>query len=206
MSDAPSADVTNTEADSLWRWWKSLPGVLTAITGFIGVVATLIGVLHSVGWIGQRSTTTTTTATTAATAASASELPRGTDDKGSAELVSNAAAGGLMQALRRANIGNSVGDAKMSRWLKSDDRYRRLAEAIVAHMRGKRLARAGADLDKIYYFYALAIGLRDGDDIPADHAIMPKPLGTAMINAFNDKNGAGARTMAEALAGSAAAD
>jgi hypothetical protein len=110
--------------------------------------------------------------------------------------TANGTAKDLLAALKRAKLGNSVGDARMLEWLEAPDlRYRRLAEAGLALLGGRALSRGGADLDKLNYFYVLGIGLPDGADLPLGHEVKPQVLTVALIDSYNDKNGTQARTL-----------
>ena len=104
----------------------------------------------------------------------------------------------LIKTLARANVRNSVGDIVVQGYLDPPDgRYRSLAENTLRLLGGKSLAGEGADLDKISYYYVLSLGLPGSADIPANRQIDQQHTLAALLKAYNNKNGTGARTLAE---------
>ncbi|AOF85420.1 hypothetical protein BSY239_3312 [Hydrogenophaga sp. RAC07] len=80
-----------------------------------------------------------------------------------------------------------------------DRHYLRLAEGCLKLIGQARLSAAGADLDKINFFYSSAIGLKDNELMPADHEVDTKKLAKAIIDAYNDKNGTTVSALAQVV-------
>ncbi|SRR6266542_2030338 len=172
-------------------WWQTLPGIFTGIGAVIVAVTGLIGVLHQAGFIGGDSVRNPDAPVDARPAESRVEPPVTGDPQE------------LLASLRKVNIGNSVGDKTVLTWLADPDRrYRRLADACLAVIGNRRIAEGGADLDKINYLYLKSIGVRDGDEMPADHKIDEERLRAALVEAFNDKNGTNVKLLRGVFPGS----
>jgi hypothetical protein len=105
-----------------------------------------------------------------------------------------------LRALKEAHLLNSVGDRTLEGWLDDPDRhYLRLAEGCLKLIGQARLSAAGADLDKVNFFYSSAIGLKDGELMPADHEVDARKLAKAIVDAYNDKNGSTAGALSQVL-------
>lgn len=46
-----NSDQSNTSENN--SFWSTLPGILTALTGFLGAIGALLTVLHQIGWVAQ---------------------------------------------------------------------------------------------------------------------------------------------------------
>jgi hypothetical protein len=187
-------------------WWKTLPGILTGVGSTIAAVAALVVALTQAGVLGPKKAVEPPPVVSPSVSSAATEqIPKPAPDespslplKNSPGTDSPAAKRGLLNDLERAKVHNSVGDAVMQQWLDAPDgRYRSLAEVTLRVLGGKSLTAEGADLDKINYFYVLSIGLSGSADIPANHQIDQQRVQAALIKAYKDKNGTGARSLAE---------
>lgn len=104
----------------------------------------------------------------------------------------------VLALMRSANLRNSVGDTTLLQWMEEDNTYyRRLSEASLVLIGARRLTGAGADIDKVNFFYLRQLGLRDEAQLPADHAIDRRTLEHALLLAYRDKMGARASSFAE---------
>lgn len=104
----------------------------------------------------------------------------------------------VLALMRSANLRNSVGDTTLLQWMQEDNAYyRRLSEASLVLIGARRLTGAGADIDKVNFFYLRQLGLRDEAQLPTDHAIDRRALEHALLLAYRDKTGARASSFAE---------
>lgn len=208
-----------TEDKGTGSWWKTIPGVLTGIAATITALGTLVVALSQAGLLGSGGSSTSASADSSRTAVSAvrpsephnvsagqtqtagiraSEPIRPPTGRSAPQDLPTTGRD-LLAALAKANVRNSVGDARMLQWLDAPDRrYRRLAEASLGVLGGRSLSANGADLDKINYLYLRALGV-PGDDMPIDHRVDRKVLQTALIESYNDKNGTNARSLGEVV-------
>ncbi|WP_432721837.1 hypothetical protein R0381_002067 [Jeongeupia wiesaeckerbachi] len=49
------------------------------------------------------------------------------------------------------------------------------------------------------YYYVGSLGLKGDDEAPADHVVDRRKLEQALVNAYNNRNGASAATLPEIL-------
>lgn len=209
-------------------WWKTLPGVLSALAAFITAVTALIVGLNQTGLIGGAGKATAPSAGSEAKPVvsgptpmpEASASPPGPIDLEAAQGEAGRAAsepgpGGtagaphppqasaqsLLVALQQAGIGNSVGDAVMADWLALPDRhYERMARACLQVLGARRLAGQGADLDKINAMYLRSRNRSVDDILSPGESVEPRALSAAIVAAYNDRNGGQAKTLAAILA------
>ncbi len=107
------------------------------------------------------------------------------------------AAAKLLQQLRDANVVTSVEPEAMQTWLEHPyEIYRRIAEGSLALLKDRRL-KDRANLDVIAYKYALVLGLKGVDDLPPQPKIDGVSLQKALVWAYNEENGAGAKSLDE---------
>lgn len=163
-------------------WWSTLPGILSGLAGVITALGTLIIGLNQAGVLGNREVVAPDPNTPGT--ATAAQPP-------------DAA---LLQSLKAAGIGNSVGDTTLLDWLDDADRhYRRLAEACLRIVGQRRLTDAGVDIDKVNHYYSASIGLTGDETMPTAHQVDAPKLTQALLDAHNDKNGGRATTLAQVL-------
>jgi hypothetical protein len=111
------------------------------------------------------------------------------------EPPSGGAGAALMKQLSEFNVLASVQPSTMQSWLDlPDEKYRRIAEGALTLLNGRRLQNR-VDFDVIVYNYARALGLQSEDDMPPKPEIDLRALEKAMVSAYNDKNGADAKTL-----------
>jgi len=121
---------------------------------------------------------------------------------GSGQMVTELAgtAAELLQKLRDANVLTSVAPAVMQNWLElPDEKYRRIAEASLALLKGGRLKHR-ANLDVIVYKYALVLGLKSEDDLPPQPTIDALALQKALVWAYNEENGTDEKILNDIMA------
>ncbi|GHD67171.1 hypothetical protein [Jeongeupia chitinilytica] len=179
-------------------WWKTLPGVLSGVAAVIAAVGGLVAVLSQSGFFAERKAAPAVPAQAEvqpppAVRSAAVPVPERTDP------TPDAGADQLLRRLAQANIRNSVGEATMRTWLADSDWYRLLARESLAVVGDRRLRRDGADLDKISFFYVSSLGFKSENELPAGHAINRGKLTQAIVDAYNDSNGAGAKALQELL-------
>jgi hypothetical protein len=110
-----------------------------------------------------------------------------------AQLTSSA----LLKRLGDANVLFSVERETMLDWLGlPDERYRRIAEASLALLKGERLKHR-ANLDVVVYRYATSLGLSSDSDLPPQPKIDKAVLQKALLEAYNEENGASAKSLEE---------
>ena len=182
-------------------WWKTLPGILSGIAGVLAAVTGLIVALSQSGLFGEKNSKP------GETLPSSQDIPtrespsnkNDTANSGPSSPISGTTdANKLLRGLQKANIRNSVGDNTMLEWLSdSDAGYRQLAKECLRLIGNRRLARDGIDLDKVNYYYLQLLGLGSEDAMPIHHSIDTQKLARAMINAYNNRNGANATLLPE---------
>lgn len=178
-------------------WWTTLPGILSGLAGIITALGTLILGLNQAGVLGGNRGTTTAQPPVA-TQNPVAPAPTPVAMTGQAAPGADDAA--LLQSLKAAGIGNSVGDATLLDWLDDADRhYRRLAEACLRIVGQRRFTGAGVDIDKVNHYYNASIGLTDDELMPAAQQVDALKLTQALLNAHNNKNGGRATTLAQVL-------
>lgn len=176
------------------NWWQTLPGILTATAGCISAITALIIALHQAGVFDSHDEMSSPAATPsrvlpAPPTANATQTvaPVGT---GKHALAPDAKT--LLKELERANVRYSVDNATMLNWLADSDRtFRRIAQASLRLLDGKRVKGNPPDLDVIKYRYLERVGQDGGGQLAADADIDEAKLQQAIIAAFNDKNGSG---------------
>ncbi|MBM3117325.1 hypothetical protein [Jeongeupia naejangsanensis] len=177
-------------------WWKTLPGVLSGVAAVIAAVGGLVAVLSQSGFFAEKKAAPAVPAQAGAQQPSAGPSAVVTER---ADRTPDAGADQLLRRLAQANIRNSVGEATMRTWLADSDWYRLLARESLAVVGDRRLRRDGADLDKISFFYVASLGFKSENELPAGHAINRGKLTQAIIGAYNDSNGAGAKVLQDLL-------
>jgi hypothetical protein len=179
--------------DTSRNWWRTIPGIITGVTGLVTAIGGLLTILLQAGIIGpeKRSTTdadhaTSTSATPSVARSSAGERSTG-------------ATADVESRLERANIqlstGTAADTARVRGYMRDPDgAYARLAGACLDLLAGRRLKRRG-HLDMIDKWYTLAVGqdryLSEAGTIRVDE------LTDAMVKATNEINGTAATSFAE---------
>jgi hypothetical protein len=103
----------------------------------------------------------------------------------------------LLRQLRDVNVLVSVDPAAMQSWLEhSNQRYRNIADATLAVLKGRQL-KSPANLDVIAYKYARLLGLDSEDRLPNRPDIDVTALSKAIVAAYNEQNGADAKSVDE---------
>ena len=96
----------------------------------------------------------------------------------------------VLFALKAANIGTSVGEDAVLDWLNNADRtYRRIADASLKILGGKRMNGTAPDIDKIKYNYLELLHRNGGDLLPPGESVNVALLKEAILMASNEKNG-----------------
>jgi hypothetical protein len=179
-------------------WWKTIPGILTGIGSTLAALAALVAALSQAGLLGAKKTVADSVPASSVTATASVAAPSVPAATATATVAVEppATAGTLLVTLARANVRNSVGNAVMQRWLdETEGGYHRLAQACLRLLDGRSLSMDGADLDVVNALYLKAAGFPDGADMPADHPIRKPLLQSALIGAYNDKNGTRAHAL-----------
>jgi hypothetical protein len=101
------------------------------------------------------------------------------DGQGNAESI--------LEELKVVNINYSVAKSAILEWISDSDlRYYNIATTSLDILEDRRLKGNGADLDKIFYYYKLILGV---EELPQNPQINQEKLQEAIRRGYNNKNG-----------------
>jgi len=186
MSDAPSKSQS---------WWQTLPGILTAVAGFITATTGLILALHQVGVFSRESKSASPGPTQ--TAVSSASTPGSAPARRETGAVTSLDA--LEEKLNAANIQLSTGGANDRERVRGyfdgpEAPYYLLATSCLQILGDQRLKKAGY-LDMIDKHYSRLVG--DGNYASADGKLNLEKVKVAMVEAQKDYHSDQARTFEE---------